>query len=283
MKDFNAKSYKYTVLEHIGDIEYYPLFIDSCGEYTLKQVSPLHCRSFLVGMNNDGRYIISKGNGLGFSNYNCLYTKEYEDDVWGLLRKKDAIRDYNCGRDIQALGIKTNQMECVLELDIPLYLDNNGTEVKPYLLQYNVECPYRIADWKYRYDQNFSDEINKWDRMNDHNFKKNHLVAANVLIRNLHILHENNILHNAITPENITWALELVDFEITHTPQHPYDNKKDVEMIQKLYPREILDTYKIIDRIAFQLDEEVDNDTIEGLFKEYGFDLSEYALSFKNK
>ena len=46
---------------------------------------------------------------------------------------------------VYALGIKTNHMEYVLELDVELDLPN-GHKVKPCLLQYDVECPYRICD-----------------------------------------------------------------------------------------------------------------------------------------
>lgn len=75
-------------------------------------VSPIHCRSFVVGRKENGRYIVSKGNGLAYSQYSFLYTPEMPTDVWGLLLKEDALRDFYCGQDVQALGIKTNQMEC---------------------------------------------------------------------------------------------------------------------------------------------------------------------------
>ena len=65
-------------------------------------------------------------------------------DVWGLLLKEDALRDFFCGQDVQALGIKTNYMECVLELDYPIYIPQTDKVLKPILLQYNAS-PCRAA------------------------------------------------------------------------------------------------------------------------------------------
>ena len=40
------------------------------------------------------------------------------------------------------------------------------------------------------------------------------MIAADLLLHNLQILHKNEILHNAISEQNYTWALELLDFEL---------------------------------------------------------------------
>lgn len=85
-------------------------------------LSPNHGRSFLIGRNNDGKFIISKGNGLSYTQYKMLNTGEFGNDTWGLLLRNDAIRDFTLGMEINSLGIKTNQMEYVLELEKILYL-----------------------------------------------------------------------------------------------------------------------------------------------------------------
>lgn len=241
-------------------------------------ISPIHCRSVLVGKKDNGRYIVSKGNGLSYSEHPFLYTPEMPTDVWGLLLKEDALRDFYCGQDVQALGIKTNQMECVLELDYPIYIPQTDKHLKPVLLQYSVECPFRIADACFMSRKRIWDEVHKWERFNEKGYEKYYQIAADVLIRNLHIMHTLGILHNALTYENLTWALELLDFEICHTPQHPYEKEDYVRHVPTLFDREIIDTYKIINYIAGVLREPVDYHFVDNLFAEYGFDISRLVV-----
>lgn len=250
---------------------------DISGTEKIYNISPIHCRSFLVGRHDNGRYIISKGNGLSYSMHPFLYTPDMPTDVWGLLLKEDALRDFYCGQDVQALGIKTNQMECVLELDYPIYISQTDKHIKPALLQYSVECPYRIADAAFMPPTLLWKEVTKWERMNRANFQDEYLIAADVLIRNLRILHDNKVLHNALTFENVTWALELLDFEICHTPQHPYSKADYARHVCSLYDREIIDVYRIIIYIAGVLHQQVDYSHIDALFREYGFDLTRYV------
>ncbi len=100
--------------------------------------SPLHGRSYVVGRMNNGRYIVSKGNGLCYTEHCFLHTGEFYDGVWGLLLRQDAERDFILGQEIESIGIKTNHMEYVLELDMIITLPN-GHIVKPCLLQYDVD------------------------------------------------------------------------------------------------------------------------------------------------
>ena len=105
------------------------------------------------------------------------------------------------------------------------------------------------------------------------------MIAANVLIHNLRILHDNNILHNAIHEQNYTWALELLDFELACSPNHPYTKEDDQRHAKDLFAREIIQTYVIINYIAGVLREEPDFKAIDSLFKEFGFDLKQYAVN----
>ena len=104
------------------------------------------------------------------------------------------------------------------------------------------------------------------------------MIAANVLIRNLRIMHDNNILHNAIHEQNYTWALELLDFELACSPAHPYSSEDDIRHVKDLFPREILQTYVIINYIAAVLHEEIDFKKVDNLFAEYGFDIGQYEI-----
>lgn len=248
------------------------------GDKEMWCVSPIHGRSFVVGRHDDGRYIVSKGNGLAYTQHTFLYTPEMPTDVWGLLLKKDALRDFYCGKDVQALGIKTNQMECVMELNVPVHIEQTNIDIKPCLLQYSVECPYRIADAGFMKKSLITQEVEKWQAYNTKGYSQNHLIAAGVLINNLRVMHDNGVLHNALTYENITWALELLDFELTHTSQHPYDNEDYIRHVPTLFDREILDTYKLIIYIAGVLGEDVNYEIVDNLFEDYGFDLTIYRI-----
>lgn len=256
----------------------YPYLRSEHGDKTMWQVSPIHGRSYVVRKTKEGRFVVSKGNGLGYTQHNFVYTSEQSADVWGLLLKEDAFRDFHCGQEVQALGIKTNQMECVLELDYPIHIAKTNVDRKPVLLQYNVECPYRISDAPFMTRQQVTDAVNKWEKMNDKGFDKDYLIAANVLIRNLRIMHDHEVLHNAIHEQNYTWALELLDFELCRTPNYPYIQADYERHVCNLYDREVIQTYQIIIYIAGCLNEHVDFKRLDDLFLDYGFDLNKFKL-----
>ena len=277
--EFRCREYGFSYIAKAKDNHKpYPYLRFENGDKIMWQVSPIHGRSYVVGRTGEGRYVVSKGNGLGYTQYNFVYTPEMPSDVWGLLLKEDALRDFYCGQEVQSLGIKTNHMECVLELDYPIHIAKTNVDRKPVLLQYNVECPYRISDAPFMTRQQITDEVNKWEKMNDKGFDKDYLIAANVLIRNLRVLHNNEVLHNALTSENLTWALELLDFELCRTNQHPYIKEDHERHVCDLYDREIIDIYRNIIYIAGCLNEPVDFKQLDNLFLEYGFDLNKFKL-----
>ena len=126
--------------------------------------------------------------------------------------------------------------------------------------------------------QQIMDEVNKWEKMNDKGFDKDYLIAANVLIRNLRIMHNHEVLHNAIHEQNYTWALELLDFELCRTPNHPYTQADYERHVCNLYDREVIQTYQVIIYIAGCLNEPVNFKQLDNLFLEYGFDLNKFKL-----
>ncbi len=249
----------------------HPLLRDSRGDKGFFCISPHHGRSFVVEIDKEKKYVVSKGNGLSYSQYRNLYTAEYGDNIWGVLLKEDAIRDFCMGRIIANLGIKTNLMEYVLELDTKILLPN-GHQIHPILLQYTVECPYRICDTAYMPKKLITEQVEKWEVYNDEGYKHSYLIASELLIKNLYILHKNNVLHNAIHFQNVTWALELLDFELACCPSYPH--KKENSKIIDLFDREVIQTYEIISHIAWSLGEKIDYNKIDDLFYKYGFDLS---------
>lgn len=274
-----ALTYSFSIIEQVENYKEHPLIKKHFGAETMYSVSPIHGRSFVVGWTDEGRYVVSKGNGLAYSEHTFLYTSEMPTDVWGLLLKEDALRDFHCGQDVQALGIKTNQMECVLELDYPIHIAQTGVDLKPVLLQYDVECPYRVADAPFMEKELIREEVDKWQQYNRKGYSDNYLIAAEMLISNLRIMHDHEVLHNALTYENLTWALELLDFELCRTPQHPYTKGDYERHVSNLYDREVIDTYKIIIYIAGCLRETVDFKKVDAMFKDYGFDLEKFKLS----
>lgn len=278
MQKFKAQQFNYKILaQNCESAPLFPFLRDNNGCEQMYLVSPEHGRSFLINKDNNERYIISKGNGLSYTQYQFLHTAEFGNDTLGLLLQKDALRDFYCGIEISNLGIKTNQMQYVLELDKTITLTNNY-KLKPILLQYSVECPYRLSDAKYINVSIIQKEIDKWEKFNNKCLNKMHMVAADVLIHNLRILHNNNILHNALTPQNYTWALELLDFELTHTPNYPYDSEDDCRHVKDLFDREIFYVYQIIILIAGILYEDISYKDIDDLFEYYGFNMGKYKV-----
>lgn len=270
---------KYCVLlSNSCEFEVFPLLRHEYGTKTMCEVSPLHGRSFIVGKTSLDRYIVSKGNGLSYTQCALLHTGEFGNDTLGLLLRQDAIRDFTVGKEIEALGIKTNHMHCVIELDYPISLPNSSKAIKPILLQYDVECPYRIEDAPFMTREQITEEVQKWQSMNKNGRTMSYLIAADVLLTNLRILHDHGILHNALTTHNHTWALELLDFEIAHSPSFPYTREDDQRHVKDLFSREIIDVYRIILYIAGVLREPVDYAVLDELFNNYGFDLSKYSV-----
>ena len=109
---------------------FYPYIRDYEGDLEMVCLSPHHGRSFVVDRMDNGRYIVSKGNGLSYTQQILLNTGEFGDDTLGLLLRKDAERDFIMGQEIESLGIKTNHMEYVLELEREIHLPNEHI-IKP--------------------------------------------------------------------------------------------------------------------------------------------------------
>jgi hypothetical protein len=170
-------------------------------------------------------------------------------------------------------------MEYVLRLQEPVTFNNLPNEtVYPILLQYNVECPYRICDAAFMQGEQIRTEVAKWQNLNTKHFSEKYLLAADVLISNLRTMHDKDILHNAIHIQNYTWALELLDFELARTPNYPY-GEEDEKRFPVLYHREIIQTYEVINYIAWCLREQFNYKKIDNLWRDYGFDLEKYGIN----
>lgn len=278
MQVIKGSSYEYRILKsNKTNTPIYPYLRNINGDKDMYVASPLHGRSFIVKKNNEGRFVVSKGNGLSYTQYPLLHTGEFYDGTWGMLLNQDACRDFIMGIEIEALGIKVNKMEYVLEINKEASLPN-GNILHPVLLQYNVECPFRICDAAFMKKNEIFSYVRGWNKMNGKGYNKAHLIAADILLRNLRTLHDNDILHNAISEQNYTWALELLDFELACSPSYPYTNEDDRRHVKDLLPRELIQTYIVINYIAGVLKEEVDYKMIDSLFRDYGFDLEKYKV-----
>ena len=248
-----VQPHKFNVIAKRDNIEkFYPYMNDPFygnlidGVYS---ISPLHGRSIVVDY--DGSYFtIIKGSGLNYFPYNFLNTGELAESTWGLLLKEDALRDFNSCNYANSFGILTNKMEAVLELDEPIKLTSEK-EVIPYLLQYKVKCPYRIADATFMSQKLISEYVKKWPIIDIKGGQMFHIKAAFVMLKNLQSMHANNILHNSISIHNYTFSLELLDFELSRTPVTPYFSNTDEILSKKLYHREFIQTMEIIYFISF--------------------------------
>ena len=273
MKPVPAQPCVYNIIatNYSKNIDIYPLIRSKSSKINMWVISPQHGRSYVVGR-EDNRYIITKGNGLSYTNHRLIKILEQDFEIWGLLRLNDALRDFNLGNEISSLGIKTNRMNAVIELEFNLTFDPTNI-IKPILLQYSVECPYRISDAAFIDRKTIHKYIKDWYKLDKWNCDSYYKIAANVLISNLRVLHDHKILHNALTSQNLTWSLELLDFEIASSPRYPYENEDYRRHIPDLFNREILYTYQIILDIAWILKEKPDYNYLDSLFKDYGFDF----------
>lgn len=279
-----AKKCGYTMIA--DNINYhgfiYPLLRDFNGNKRLYSVSPEHGRSYVVCKTDEGRYVISKGNGLSYSQWAFLNTKEMGISSWGLLLRKDALRDFNNGNLVASYGIKTNKMHCVLELDEAITIACPGNDeyptLKPILLQYDVECPLRISDAAFYPKEIIKQYAQKW-RIEYNDFSSPlHMLAANVLLDNLRVMHDNRFLHNAISVHNYTWALELLDFEMSNSIEYPYSEEVNPKEVEVLYNRELLHTYQVIIYIAAVLEEAINFKDLDNMFEKKGFDLQKFSI-----
>lgn len=279
MEQYRAKKYPYKIVSanNTPDNPPYPLLKSDSGEDKMFGISREHGRSYIVGKNND-RHIISKGNGLSYSRYRFLNFGEFGNDTFGLLLREDAIRDFNIGLEVANMGIKTNRMEYILEIDKNLRIPYTGITLRPILLQYTVECPFRISDCLNLNEEGIMNHIHNWERLNNDGYQYKHQIAADVIFKNLRILHDNHVLHNAISSHNYTWALELLDFELARTPKHPYTKSDYERHVCEFYPREIIHTYQVINRIALLLNEPVDDGIIDLIMLKHGFDLRKFHV-----
>lgn len=264
-----------TVLLSKENVKYFPQLIIE-EETTLKCISPspLHGRSLIANYNIDSnRYIITKGSGLTYFPFGFISTKELEDYAWGYLRTEDAIRDYNSGDYIKSLGILTNKMEAVFTLEQQIIrLPNSVSIIDPTILQYSVICPYRIADIPFLSKELVDYFINSWSNVFEINYTEVHCNAAEVLLNNIRLLHENNVLHNAIHIQNYSLLLELLDFELSRTPTTPYENENDEKSYEKLQKREIIQSLEIVNQIAFYFKENINTKILRQIMIKNGFE-----------
>lgn len=277
MKKFQAKEVPFEIVSlQTGCKNVYPFVRHRDGDKTIFCVSPIHGRSFVIGQKENGRWIVSKGNGLSYTTQPFIDVSENDYYIWGALSKECASRDYDIGNEINAFGIKTNKMEAVIELNIQL--KDKDRFIKPCLLQYEVECPYRLCDYPFMSRNEHKNVVASWFNMGS-SYTEPYLIAADILVRNLQLLHKNNIMHNAIHVQNYTWALELLDFESSRTDKYPYINSDYENNVLLLMNGEIMKTYEIINYIGWCIGDKVDYNKIDMIFDHYGFNLEKYKLA----
>lgn len=254
------------------DIIYYPFFISGSSEGVFVEVpSPLHGRSIIADYDKKtNRFIITKGNGLTYFPFGFITTQELEGFAWGYLRQEDAIRDYSTGLYVESLGLSTNKMEAVFTLE-PLTIRSFGMSktVNPTILQYNVLCPYRLADIPFLSRNTVKKYLKLWFNFSEE--KEFHCIAAEIFLKNLKVMREHDVLHNAIHSQNYTLALELVDFELSRSPITPYGSPEDEKNYPHLMDREIIQSLEIVNYVAFQLDESLNVKKLNKLMLKYGF------------
>ncbi|MFV2016351.1 MAG: hypothetical protein ACC656_13040 [Candidatus Heimdallarchaeota archaeon] len=272
-KKLKARSIDYDTIRNANNHSVlYPYILDLKGDKDLFIVSPYHGRSAITKYNSESEdYCIIKGCGLTYYPGNFINTREYGDHTWGLLLVEDAIRDFDCCLDIQSLNIITSIPDYVIELKMKIELLSSHKVLQPALLQSRVRCPYRICDFKF-VDSSILDKLfDHWDDYGVDNNPERYLIAADLLIKNLSILHNNDILHNAIHIQNYTLLLELIDFELSRTPNNKYRSKEDEMQYKNLMNREIIQTLEIVNYISWITKEKINKRKIQKILEKYEY------------
>jgi hypothetical protein len=164
-------------------------------------------------------------------------------------------------------------MEAVFTLEPEIIrLPNSVSNFNPTILQYSATCPYRIADIPFLSEELVDYFINSWSNLFEINHTEVHCNAAEVLLNNIRLLHENSILHNAIHIQNYSLSLELLDFELSRTPTTPYENENDEKSYKKLQKREIIQSLEIIHQIAFYFKENINSKILRRIMIKNGFE-----------
>lgn len=277
MIEFKAIEVPYKVVLSSDPLrKIYPFMRDDKNGYMRMYCpSPLHGRSFVVDKDeNSGRYIISKGNGLSYSNQIFFSTSNLRGGLRGALLEEDAIRDFKVGTEVESYGIKTNKLEYVLELtdDIEFESDEDKS-TKLALLQYSVESPYRICDFPFMPDGWVKKELERWDLLDVNHLGDRYLIATDVIIRNIRIMREHGAMHNAIHTQNFTWALELLDFESGRTNNYPYSNPEYESFVPELRETECAQAYEVSNYISWCTSEKIDYLKVDKVMENNGFSL----------
>ncbi len=255
-------------------------WIDNNGKETAYLVGAQHGRSLCSPMEGGLGYIVHKGTGLSYTSKAVLNTGERDFESWGILQEREALRDFSLGLEVQALGIKTNEMLALSRL--PIHISIRGEHIYPVALSYRVECPYRICDGASMSIDELNYFVSSWQ--SGFGTKPWFDVcrplanAAHVLFGNLRTMMEHGILHNAISPHNYTWALELLDFELAHSPRTPYTQEEAVRIVDTLRPREVIQTYEVLAHIAERLGLTPNWIELEEVARSYGFYLEDYEV-----
>ena len=271
-KSFKGKLFKYESVYNDKLVsDFFPILLNEKGTLDTVCPSPFHGRSVITHYHKETqKYIVIKGCGLTYFPYNFINTGEMGDATWGLLREGDGTRDYLCGDYISKLGIYTNKMEAFLKIT-DVTFKTEGKSIHPFILQYSVDCPYRLADAPFLPKETIMKYVKRWNEFGV-NHKKKHLIVAEVLFKNLKIMHSNNVLHNAIHVQNFTISLELLDFEIARTPEMPH-NKADELIFKDLFKREVFHCLEIINFICYLFKEDMNSNELEKILKKYGYNF----------
>jgi hypothetical protein len=263
------------IIHNVKSSKLYPYVItNSQTKLSCIRPSPLHGRSIVVDFNPTlDRFTITKGNGLTYFPFGFISTHELEDHAWGYLRTEDAIRDFKSGEYIKNLGILTNIMEALFLLKEQIIrLPDGVSKIQPTILQYSVICPYRIADIPFLSKELVYYFIKRWPDLFDINYSELHCNAAEVLLKNIHLLHKSDVLHNAIHAQNYSLSLELLDFELARTPSTPYKNEYEEQTYIKLQKREVIQSLEIVNQIAFYFNEKINSKILREIMIKNGFE-----------
>jgi hypothetical protein len=213
-------------------------------------LTPLHGRS-AVHVDEQGQFTTIKGLGWTHGGPPILLSPKDAELCFGLFNETDAVRELQVSRWLEQHGFRAVKVTGYASLDIatlPMpeqlqgegFLYANGAEIKPVLMYVQVQNPLRVADLAFLTPDDKQLAIKEAAQIGD--WPEEQFVEAFFiqLIKTVGDLHRAGGVNDTLSPDNITLAAELIDFEWLTVPGIPLPDGTTTENLAVRQQKELL-------------------------------------------
>lgn len=237
-------------------------------------VSSFHGRSIVTNY-SDGYYRILKGVGFTLYDKTIINLCEYFDNhIWGVLSKKDAIQEYDFGHLAYSKGVYCPIYESVYSLSKNNYSGVGIKRIQPVILQYRVHSPVRISDAAFFEKSILINHIEQLYNTNE-SIQKQFIDRC---VNNLSSLHNNYLFYNSLNIFNVCLSGEFLDFENSLSDSH-----SDFSEMQKYMPRELINLMFVIHAFASVINEDFNIKYFKSRIKSHYLDTIKNPLIKKQR